>query len=69
MWRTFSGMPQPPYITSSSVHPPPPPATAPSLNQKEFACPTLPQNPPSETLQGKSTADVYLVQFGVIGDI
>ena len=42
-------MPQPQYITSKSVQNP---ATARTPNQKEFACPTLPQR---ETLQGNVT--------------
>ena len=48
---------QPQYITSKSVHNP---ATPQTPNQNKFACPALPQNPQSETLQGnvtKSMAD------------
>ena len=50
-------MPQPQYITPKSVHKPATPRTP---NQNDFACPALPQNPQSETLQGnitKSMAD------------
>ena len=39
-------------ITSKSIHNP---ATPRTTNQKEFACPALPQSPQSETLQGNVT--------------
>ena len=50
-------MPQSQYIILKSVHNPGTPRTP---NQNEFACPTPPQNPQRETLQGnftKSMAD------------
>ena len=59
---TFSGMPQPQYITSKSIHNP---ATPQTPNQKKFACTSLPQNLQSETVQGNVTKSMaYNVTSG-----